>query len=602
MPSPYERVDDGRTGRRRPKSIISPTTLPVATYGRANIRSVLPQEAASDLGLRDYIRTLRRRKFTIFVSVFVGGALALSLAYFQTPRYAAVAKVLLRSQTSSSMSSTDAVPTDPARAVDTEIEVIKTEPVQDLVRKKLGSAPPASVESIGQTDLIAIRAESTRPELAAAAANAYADSYIEFRRKQTIDNLLATTQQLETKIADLQKQIDENNSQLDRAPVCTDPKADAAACAVRSNIEQNVTQLRTSLSSQQAALRVRLDALQVDKALSNGGAQVVTPASTPSAPFVPTPRRNAMLGALLGLMIGVGLAFLLEHLNESVMGQEDFERALPGIPVVGLVPLVADWKSREDTQLVSIKEPTSPAAEAYRILRTSIQFLGLDRELHLVQITSAGAQEGKSTTLANLAVAFAGSGLRTVAVCCDLRRPRLHKFFNMSNEIGFTSVLCGDAPLAEALQPVPGQDRLFLLASGPIPPNPAEVLSSPRTTKLLKNIAAYADVVLIDSPPVLPVTDALVLSQQVDSTVLVSAAGVTTRKAVHRAAEMLKRVEAPVIGAVLNGVSQESGYGEYSYRYYTAPVVLTSNGNGDGINSQSKATRRFRRKAPVIGD
>jgi capsular exopolysaccharide synthesis family protein len=211
-------------------------------------------------------------------------------------------------------------------------------------------------------------------------------------------------------------------------------------------------------------------------------------------------------------------------------------------------------------------------------------------------VTSASAQEGKTTTLANLAVAFARSGLRTVAVCCDLRRPRLHAFFGLDNAVGFTSVLLGNVALSKALQPVPGVDRLLILASGPLPPNPAELLSSSRTVELLRNLASQADIVLIDSPPVLPVTDSLVLSQRVDSTVLVSAAGTTTRKAVHRAAEMLHQVSAPLVGAVLNGVSEDSGYGSYASRYYTSANVST-NGSATNGHGSSGFLKRLRSKA-----
>jgi polysaccharide biosynthesis transport protein len=296
-------------------------------------------------------------------------------------------------------------------------------------------------------------------------------------------------------------------------------------------------------------------------------------------------------------MLGVGLAFLRDYLDDSVKGKEDLERAVPGLGVLGLIPVVPDWKAKEQSRVVSLSEPTSPAAEAYRILRTSVQFLGIDRDVRLIQVTSASAQEGKTTTLSNLAVAFASSGLRTVAVCCDLRRPRLHEFFGLDNAVGFTSVLLGNVALSKALQPVPNQERLLVLASGPLPPNPAELLSSGRTADLLRNLASQADIVLIDSPPVLPVTDSLVLSQRVDATVLVSSAHSTTRKAVHRAAEMLHQVNAPLVGAVLNGVSEESGYGGYSARYYTTESVLQNGSGGNGQRSDRKRGRDERKSS-----
>jgi capsular exopolysaccharide synthesis family protein len=454
------------------------------------------------------------------------------------------------------------------RAVQTEIEVIEAEPVRDLVRQQIGEAPAVQVAPVGQTDVVTIRADSTRPARAADIANAYARAYIDFRRRQAIDELSAASEEVQTKMTDLQQQVDNLSSQLAAAPACADPKTTADACTQRANVEQAVNARRTTLNSQLGLFQQRLDQLQVDSALSTGGAQLVTPASAPRTPFAPTPSRNAVLGVVVGLILGVVLALLREHLDDSINSKDDFDRAVPGLTLLGLIPLVADWKEKNQSRLVSISEPTSSAAEAYRILRTSIQFLGLDRPVRVIQVTSPNAQEGKTTTLANLAVAFAASGLRTVAVDCDLRRPRLHEFFGLANEAGFTSVLLGNLGLSKALQPVPNQERLLVLASGPLPPNPSELLSSSRTVELLRNLAEQADIVLVDSPPSLPVTDALILAQRVDCTVIVTTAGATTRKAAARAVEMLQQVNAPLAGAVLNGIDEESAYSNYSYRYY----------------------------------
>lgn len=558
---------------------------------------MLSQEAADELDLRDYLQVIRRRKAVIaFCLVGVLGV-SLGFSYLQTPRYAAVTKLLLRQPGTGTVFAQQGSQSNPnaERAIETEIEVIKAEPVQDIVRQKIGGAPPVQVRPVGQTDVITIRAESTDAARAALVANAYATAYTEFRRKQAVDEFAAASEEIQTKITDLNGQLENLGSQLAATPACVDPKSTPDACSQRTTVQQTVDSRRTTLLSQLGLFQQRLDQLQVDSQLASGNVQIVTPASTPRAPFVPTPVRNGILAAILGLVLGVGVAFLRDYLDDSVNGKEDLERAVPGLGVLGLIPMVPDWKSREQSRVVSLSEPTSPAAEAYRILRTSIQFLGIDRQVRLIQVTSAVAQEGKTTTLSNLAVAFASSGLRTVAVCCDLRRPRLHEFFGLDNAVGFTSVLLGNVALSKALQPVANQERLLVLASGPLPPNPAELLSSGRTADLLRNLADQADVVLIDAPPVLPVTDSLVLSQRVDATVLVSSAHLTTRKAIHRAAEMLHQVNAPLVGAVLNGVDEENGYGGYSGRYYT-PANVAQNGSADhGRKSNSKGGRQDRR-------
>jgi capsular exopolysaccharide synthesis family protein len=235
--------------------------------------------------------------------------------------------------------------------------------------------------------------------------------------------------------------------------------------------------------------------------------------------------------------------------------------------VLGLIPEVAGWKNEDVPQLITRSAPNSSTAEAYRSLRTSIQFVGIDRPLRIVQVTSPNAQEGKTTTLSNLAVVLAQAGQRVVMVCCDLRRPRLHHFFDKDNAVGFTSVLLGQSSLADAVQPaIPGQDHLWLLASGPPPPNPSELLASPLSGEILRTLASEFDLVLVDCPPVLPVTDAAVLAAHVDATVLVSIAGITTGKQLERAIEVLGQVNAGLIGTVLNGVADRTAYG-YSYRY-----------------------------------
>jgi capsular exopolysaccharide synthesis family protein len=326
------------------------------------------------------------------------------------------------------------------------------------------------------------------------------------------------------------------------------------------------------LVNQQALFKAKRDQLQVDAAIRTGGAQLVSKATTPSSPFSPRPVRNGIIALVIGLLLGIGLAFLFERLDDSIKTKDDLDGVAHGLSVLGLIPAVAAWRDKTRPLLVSLSDPTVSAAEAYRTLRTSVQFMGLDRPLRTLQVTSPSASEGKTTTLANLAVALARAGQRVVMVDCDLRRPRVHDFFGLPNEIGLTSVLLGEVPLAEAVQEVPEERYLMCLASGLLPPNPSELLASKRTVQVLTALQAESDIVLVDCPPVLPVTDAAVLSARMDGTLLVATAGVTTRRDFARAIELLRQVEAPLVGAVLNGVTEEGAYGyAYKYRYYHAP-------------------------------
>lgn len=534
----------------------------------------VPTAERTGMELRDYVAVLRRRRWIVILATLlvVGGALALSI--LQTPVYAAHARVLLQ-PSKTAFDNGSGQGSNTLIRVDTEIQIFESVQVRDLVREQRGTAPRASVVQVGQTDVVDVSAESTDPRQAADIANAYATSYIKFRRDQAVNSLIEAGQQIQEKVNELQKQID---ALAQRAPATP-----ATAGAVPAPNPE-----RDALVSQQALFKQRLDQLQVDAALKDGGAQLVGPAVTPTTPARPRPVHNALLALGAGLVLGLAAAFTIDHLDDSLKSGSDIERVAPGVAVLGVIPQQS-WKDRSIPQVVSLTDPASPSSEAYRTLRTSVTFLGLDRKMTVVQVTSPNSSEGKSTTIANLAVAMATAGQRVILIDCDLRRPRLHEFFNLENKVGFTSVLLRVTSLSAAVQEV--NPRLLVLTAGPRPTNPSELLSSSRASDLISAARDQADFVLIDCPPVLPVTDAAALSAKVDGTVLVLNAGSTSTKELTHALDLLRRVEAPLIGAVLNGVTSEDGYGyAYSYQYGNA----SENGNGQRHNGKAdrKAAKR----------
>jgi polysaccharide biosynthesis transport protein len=539
----------------------------------------------SSFELRDYLQVLSRRKFLVILAAAVAVAVSLVSSFLQTPVYQAESRLLLQPSSSTRLFEQQSGSSlDPQRDADTAIQVLKSASVKDAVKKQLGSAPSISASVVGETNVVAVKARSTSPGSATRIANAYVTSYVEFKRSQAIEENLAASTQVKAKIDDLQRDIKVLEARVSSA----DPEQ-------RDAVERDVARQRDALFSQQATFKQTLDQLQVRTALDNGGAQVVSPAPTPSSPVAPTKARSAALALLLGLILGVAIAFAVEHLDDSIGNMEDLERATDAAPVIALVPAFSEAARGRLGSVVTLSRQTSRAGEAYRSLRTSVQFMSLDTPIRTIQITSPNPFEGKTTTVANLGVAIAGTGTRVAVVDLDLRRPRLHEVFDLDNEKGFTSVLLGRVALDDALQPISGPPVTGLatvLPAGPVPPNPSELLSSPRVQKLLDELNERVDMVLLDSPPVLPVTDALVVSRCADALLLVTKAGRTSRHGVRRAVELLQQVGAPIRGVVLNGVSERESYGygyggRYGYGY----------GHGYGDRAESGAApRRAKRK------
>jgi tyrosine-protein kinase len=268
---------------------------------------------------------------------------------------------------------------------------------------------------------------------------------------------------------------------------------------------------------------------------------------------------------VLGLLVGIGLAALREALDTTVKDAAGLAEQADA-PVLSTVPF--DTRARK-APLILADTTRSTRAEALRQLRTNLQFVNVDRPVRTILVTSAGPSEGKSTTACNLAIVFAEAGKRVVLVDADLRRPRLADYLNLEGAVGLTNVLVGQARLEVAVQQWNGE-KVFVLPSGSIPPNPSELLGSRHMTELLRRLEERFDAVIIDTPPLLPVTDAAVLASTVDGVVLVSRCGKTTVSQAKQAANSLKAVGARLLGCVLN-MAPTRGADAYTYYDYSRP-------------------------------
>jgi polysaccharide biosynthesis transport protein len=438
--------------------------------------------------------------------------------------------------------------------IQTDISMLGSRPIRAAVDKKFKFKTTFSAVALSGTSVIRISVVDVNPVRAAAIANEYAQTFIDYRRKQAVGDLNAVNDQLETSIRGLQDQIRDVESKL----ITAEPANFQTLESTRSAL---LDQLRLFLSRQ--------NSIKLDASLKTGGAQVVNPAEVPAAPTTSGWLRSLLLGLFVGAFLGCAAALALELLNDRVSDRGTVDRLRSDLPLLAMVPRVRLARGELLHELMALKDPTAPVVESYRALRTSVQFLGLDREIRVVQFTSADQGEGKSTTVANLAAVAAAAGQRVLVICCDLRRPRLHTIFGLANDVGLTSVLLGSVRPEEAIREVwnSGEgSELHLLSAGIRPPNPSELLGSQRMKDFLDSQLERFDLILLDTPPCLPVTDPVVVSGLADTTILVMRTRVSKGRHVRRALEVLYQAGALLGGVVVIGLSPAGSYG-YGKRY-----------------------------------
>lgn len=316
------------------------------------------------------------------------------------------------------------------------------------------------------------------------------------------------------------------------------------------------------------ALMKRIKEQSVTEEIQTVSVWVVEKAETPVSPVKPRKALNIMLGLIIGLFGGIGLAFFFEYLDNTIKSPEDAEARL-GLPVLGVVPLV-ESKGEALEELI-LKEPQSVFAESYKTLRTAILLSYADSPPKNLLITSMGPEEGKTITSVNLAVTVARSGYSVLLIDSDLRKPRVHSVFRLNNLSGLSTYLAGSSPDIDTIFKRP-MTNLSILPSGPVPPNPSELLGSNRMKGLIEMLNSRFDIILWDSPPLMSVTDARILSKILDGTIIIARAGKTTYDIVARGLKTLQRrpeseLESRIIGIVINGFDIKKS-DHYYYQYY----------------------------------
>jgi succinoglycan biosynthesis transport protein ExoP len=405
------------------------------------------------------------------------------------------------------------------------------------------------------TQLLSISVLDTNPERARALADAIAEQLI----LQT-PNEIAEEQARQTFVRTQLETLQENIQTTEEEIGAEQEKLNAASSArAIQQYQDNITALQQKLASYQATYASLMQSVEG----RTNYISVFEPAVTPTEPVSPRVIETLLMAAAIGLCLAVAGIFLIEFLDDSVKTPDDMEQ-ITGLPTLGAIGHFEG--EGPDDRLLAVEGSPSFILEAYRALRTNLQVSSIDEPLRTLVVTSPSAVEGKSTTAANLGAIMALSGKSVILVDADLRRSTLHKHFKLPNSEGLTNALMQDEPTADGWLQDTEIENLRLLASGPLPPNPPELLGSKKMHRLIEKLAEEADIIIFDTPPLLPVTDATVLAIEADGVILVSEANHTRRGQLRQAVENLRRTEASVLGTVLNNMSPRNG-GSYYYNY-----------------------------------
>ncbi|MCG2720580.1 MAG: polysaccharide biosynthesis tyrosine autokinase [Thermodesulfovibrionales bacterium] len=314
----------------------------------------------------------------------------------------------------------------------------------------------------------------------------------------------------------------------------------------------------------------RLKETGVSVSLTASNIQVLDKAEAPRKPSKPNKTMNIMLAIVVGLFGGVGLAFFSEYLDNTIKTPEDIEKRI-AVPFLGLVPCLTDNKENLPVESIAHADARGPMAEAYRSIRTFLLLSSGGKPPKVMMVTSPIRDEGKTTTVVNIAISLTKSDVKAIIIDADMRKPRLHHIFRLENTIGLSAFLSGNIEIRDGIIKTTGIENLHIIPSGPVPPNPAELLSSYKFQELIYGLYPFYNFILIDTPPVLGIADPLIVSQRTDGVILVVKSEKTPKEAAQEARRLLASVNAKILGAVLNSIDQSafrySNYYNY-YRYY----------------------------------
>jgi capsular exopolysaccharide synthesis family protein len=516
------------------------------------------------MDLRHFLSVLWRRVWLLVLAPLLAGAISLAVSMHMEPVYQASATLLI-GQAGDSMLLDYSSLLSSERIATTYAELLSKRPILEQVISDLQLdltpyqlAGKIDIVQPHDTQLLELRVEDSQPQLAIAIANSLVASFLKENSLRRNSDLTSYEQTLAQETAKVQDEILELEVLLEQENVRKGQNS------LPDQADDRVPGLEASLREARLTYATLLGSyLQIWAAGGRSSyVEVVEPAAMPARKIRPRIVFNTFVVACAGLSLALGLAFLLDYLDDTFTRPENAEQALL-VPTLAAIPSL-QIHATKDTGPTAALQPMSPFAEAYRTLRTSLQFSNLDTNRRTLLVTSAVAEEGKTTTIANLGVVMAQAGRKVLLVDADLRRSMLHRVFHLPDQPGLTDLLLADAAPDESCLTATAISNLYVLPSGPLPPTPSELLGSERMNKLIGQLCTLADIVLFDSPPVLAVTDAAVLASHADGVLLVVESGRTPKEEARKALHSLQSVGARVLGTVLTQCKVEGR--DYYYR------------------------------------
>ncbi len=543
-----------------------------------------------EFDIKHYLYILRSRWWLLALMLVGAAATAFVLSRLSTPVYRATTTLLIEAKGNDATNSADYAAIRASESLaQTYASLLQSRTVAEEVYKRLDLAnkPGATygtvqANPVAGTQLIRVNADNSAPEMAALVVNTVASVFIEQNYQRQTSGYSQSQDSLARQLDYLEGQINQTTTAL----AALQNAQGVAESAERARQEELLAQYNQNYTSLlQSIENVRLAAIQ-----STSNIIQVEPAITPTRAIRPNVMLNTVVAGVLGLLAGVILALIEDFLDDTVKSPETASQQLH-LPIIGMV-LNFD---AERERLITLLKPRSPAAESFRRIRINIKYASVDHDLHTLLVTSPAPSEGKTTLAANLGVVMATDNQRTILIDGDLRRPNLHKAMGLPNRRGLSDLFIESADTLKDAMQATGVEGLSVITSGPLPPNPSELLDSAKIGHILQEVRQQADLIIIDAPPAISLTDAIALSQRVDGVVMVLRAGRTKMALLRHAVQDLRQVGANIVGLVFTDIDHASNrYGQYYYYYK----------NYDGYyESEEEATKELpgRKRREIFG-